>query len=117
MGSWADRTPAAQARTPRSPRTGYRDDDCGGAGEPARRVARRRGDADHIGRWRGVYQAGEEKSDYAWIVELGGFHVSGPCTPTEVTRRFGHGSYRVTAYGFDPAGLRWEVLVEDLAAT
>ena len=67
-----------------------------------------------VGLWRGVYQAGEEKADYAWIVERGGFHVSGPCAPSEITRRFGRGSYRVTAYGFDPPGLRWEVLVEDL---
>ena len=70
-----------------------------------------------IGRWRGVYQAGDDKADYAWILELGGFHASGPCTLAEVTRRFGPGSYRVTAYGFEPQGIRWEVLVEDLVVT
>lgn len=69
-----------------------------------------------VGRWRGPFQAGEEDIQYAWIVELGGFHVSGPCTPSEITRRFGLGDYRVTAYGFDPPGLRWELLVEGLAA-
>ena len=44
----------------------------------------------------------------------------GPCSPgeagisTDVVRRYGPGSYRATAYGFDPPGVRWEVLVEDL---
>ncbi len=68
-----------------------------------------------VGRWRGVFPAGEDQLDYAWINELGGFVVAGPCTVDEITRRYGRGSYRVSAYGFDPAGLRWEVLVEDLA--
>ena len=67
-----------------------------------------------VSRWRGVYPAGEDRAEFAWLVELGGFHVSGPCTADEVTRRFGPGSYRVTAYGFDPPGIRWEILVEDL---
>lgn len=67
-----------------------------------------------VGRWRGVFQAGEDLAQYAWFVELGGFLVSGPCTPTEITRRYGCGSYRVTAYAFEPSGLRWELLVEDL---
>jgi hypothetical protein len=67
-----------------------------------------------VGRWRGQYQAGDDKADYAWIVELGGFLVSGPCEVREITRRFGPGDYRITAYGFDPSGLRWEILVEDL---
>jgi hypothetical protein len=65
-----------------------------------------------VGRWRGVHPV--EDLEYAWIVELGGFLVSGPCTPHEITRRFGRGSYRVSLYGFEPAGLRWEVLIEDL---
>lgn len=68
-----------------------------------------------VGRWRGVYPAGEDRADYAWIIELGGFHVSGPCTSDDITRRYGPGSYRVTAYCFDPPALRWEVLVEDLS--
>jgi hypothetical protein len=72
-----------------------------------------------VGRFRGLFPAGEgdERADYAWIAELGGFHVSGPCMVEEITRRYGPGSYRVTAYGFDPPGLRWEVVVEDLQST
>jgi DNA-binding transcriptional MerR regulator len=68
-----------------------------------------------VGRWRGAFPAGEDQLDYAWINELGGFVVAGPCTADEVTRRYGRGSYRVSAYGFEPAGIRWEVLVEDLS--
>jgi hypothetical protein len=48
-------------------------------------------------------------------VELGGFHVSGPCGLDDIVRRYGPGSYRVTAYGFEPPALLWEVLVEDLS--
>jgi hypothetical protein len=69
-----------------------------------------------VGRWRGPCLAGEDPADYAWIVELGGFVVAGPCTTSEITRRHGPGSYRVTAYGFEAAGLRWELLVRDLRA-
>lgn len=68
-----------------------------------------------VGRWRGVFPAGEDQLDYAWINELGGFVVAGPCSVDEITRRYGRGSYRVSAYGFEPAGIRWEVLIEDLA--
>ncbi len=64
------------------------------------------------GRFRGPFQHGDHA--YAEVVELGGFHVSGPCTVEEITRRFGPGDYRITAYGFDPPGLRWELLVEGL---
>lgn len=67
-----------------------------------------------VGRWRGPAMCGDDQQDYAWIIELGGFLVSGPCGTSEITRRYGRGSYRVTAYGFDPSGLRWEVLVKDL---
>jgi hypothetical protein len=67
-----------------------------------------------VGRWRGIYQAGDDKADYAWIVELGGFHVAGPCLLEEITRRYGPGNYRVSAYSPELGGLRWEVLVEDL---
>jgi AcrR family transcriptional regulator len=67
-----------------------------------------------VGRFRGGYQHGEH--EYAEVLELGGFHVSGPCTAEEITRRFGSGGFRITAYGFDPACLRWEVFVEDLAS-
>lgn len=66
-----------------------------------------------VGRSRGDFQHGD--LEFIEIVELGGFHVSGPCTIDEVTRRFGPGDYRVTAYGFEPPGLRWELLVGDLA--
>lgn len=67
-----------------------------------------------VARYRESYQHGEY--DYPRVNELGGFHVSGPSSLEEITRRFGPGSYRVTAYGFDPPGLRWELLVEDLPA-
>jgi hypothetical protein len=67
-----------------------------------------------VGRWRGQWQTGEHDADYAWIIELGGFQVSGPCSPDEILRRHGRGSYRITAFGFDPPGVRWEVLIEDL---
>lgn len=40
-----------------------------------------------------------------------------PCTLDETTRRFGPGDYQVTAYGFDPPGSRWELLVAGLAAS
>lgn len=52
--------------------------------------------------------------DFARIDELGGFHVSGPTTIAEITGRYGKGAFRVTAYGFEPNGLRWEALVEGL---
>jgi hypothetical protein len=64
------------------------------------------------GRSRGDFQHGE--LEFIEIIELGGFHVSGPCGLDEITRRFGPGDYRVTAYGFDPTGLRWELLVSGL---
>ena len=70
-----------------------------------------------IARSHGIFPAGEgnERAEYAWLIELGGFQVSGPCSVEEITRRYGPGSYRVTAYGFDPPGVRWEVLIEELA--
>jgi hypothetical protein len=66
-----------------------------------------------VGRSRGDFQHSE--LEFIEIVELGGFHVSGPCGLDEITRRFGPGDYRVTAYGFDPTGLRWELLVSGIA--
>ena len=72
-----------------------------------------------VGRYRGEYMATtpeDTDGSFAHISELGGFHVSGPCDPTVITERFGNGSYRVSAYGFDPPMLRWEVLVAGLAA-
>jgi transcriptional regulator with XRE-family HTH domain len=68
-----------------------------------------------VGRYRGPFSSttpeGDQK-DYAWVVELGGFLVSGPCELTEITRRFGDGDYRVTAYCVDPPTLWWEVIVK-----
>jgi hypothetical protein len=43
------------------------------------------------------------------VTELGGFHVIGPIELGEIARRYGRGDYRVTAYSFDPPGVRWEV--------
>jgi hypothetical protein len=62
-----------------------------------------------VGRYRGAYFHG----DYAYpeVVELGGFHVAGPCKVDEIERRYGAGDYRVTAFGFEPPGLRWELIV------
>jgi transcriptional regulator with XRE-family HTH domain len=68
-----------------------------------------------VGRYRGLFQSGE--TEYNEVVELGGFHVSGPCTLEDISSRFGPGSYRVTAYGFEPAGLRWELLVGAIQQT
>jgi hypothetical protein len=67
-----------------------------------------------VARFREEFQHGEH--EYLRIDELGGFYISGPCRIEDITRRFGPGSYRVTAYGFDPPGLRWELLVEGLGA-
>ena len=68
-----------------------------------------------VGRVRGTFEAQNpegEPQDFAFIAELGGFLVSGPCQLTEITRRFGAGDYRVTAYSLDPPTLRWEVLAK-----
>lgn len=51
----------------------------------------------------------EDGTEYRFLVELGGFLVTEPIGIEEITRRAGAGTYRVTAYGFDPPGLRWEV--------
>ncbi len=72
-----------------------------------------------VGRYRGEFQAENpegEPSFYAHITELGGFLTSGPCELTEITRRFGNGDYRVTAYSLEPPTLRWEVLVKGVRA-
>ena len=65
-----------------------------------------------VGRYRGPYAL--DDAHFVDVVELGGFHVSGPCTADKITRRFGSGDYRVSAYAFDPAWLLWEVVVEGL---
>jgi hypothetical protein len=65
-----------------------------------------------VARVRQPHMFGEH--EYICVTELGGFHVSGPCKTTELVRRFGPGTYRVSAYGFDPSGIRWEVVVAGL---
>lgn len=69
-----------------------------------------------VARYRGEFSAPTapdgDNAEFAMVLELGGFYVSGPCALTEITDRYGKGDYRVTAYGFDPPGLRWEVLAE-----
>jgi hypothetical protein len=67
-----------------------------------------------VARFREEFQHGEH--EYLRVDELGGFHVSDACSIDEITRRFGPGAYRITAYGFDPPGLRWELLVDGLGA-
>jgi hypothetical protein len=37
--------------------------------------------------------------------------VSGPISVADIMARVGAGEYRVSAYGFEPPGLRWEVFV------
>jgi DNA-binding transcriptional MerR regulator len=49
--------------------------------------------------------------EYRNLDELGGFVVSGPTTASEIVGRVGAGEYRVTAYGIDVPGMRWEVFV------
>jgi DNA-binding transcriptional MerR regulator len=49
--------------------------------------------------------------EYRNLCELGGFDVSGPISVADIMARVGAGEYRVTAYGFEPRGLRWEVFV------
>lgn len=49
--------------------------------------------------------------EYRNLCELGGFDVSGPIVVADIIARVGAGEYRVTAYGFEPRGLRWEVYV------
>lgn len=49
--------------------------------------------------------------EYRNLSELGGFDVSGAIALADIMARVGAGEYRVSAYGFDPRGLRWEVFV------
>lgn len=49
--------------------------------------------------------------EYRNLDELGGFVVSGPTSLAEIVVRFGAGEYRVSAYGLDVSGLRWEIFV------
>lgn len=68
-----------------------------------------------VGRYRGQYQHGDFV--YPEVVELGGFLVAGPCGFDEIVRRFGRGDYRITAYGFDAPGLRWECIVSGVRSS
>lgn len=49
--------------------------------------------------------------EYRNLCELGGFDASGPLAVADLIARIGAGEYRVSAYGFEPRGLRWEVFV------
>ena len=49
--------------------------------------------------------------EYRNLCELGGFDVTGPSSVADIVARVGAGEYRVSAYGFEPRGLRWEVFV------
>ena len=49
--------------------------------------------------------------EYRNLSELGGFDVSGPIALADIVARVGAGEYRLSAYGFEPRGLRWEVFV------
>ncbi len=49
--------------------------------------------------------------EYRNLCELGGFDASGPISVADIMARVGAGEYRVSAYGFEPRGLRWEVFV------
>jgi hypothetical protein len=49
--------------------------------------------------------------EYRNLCELGGFAVSSPIAVADILARVGAGEYRVSAYGFEPRGLRWEVFV------
>src|SRR4051812_47413159 len=46
--------------------------------------------------------------EYRNLCELGGFDVSSPVAVADIVARVGAGEYRVTAYGFEPRGLRCE---------
>lgn len=48
---------------------------------------------------------------YRNLCELGGFDASGLLAVADLIARVGAGEYRVSAYGFEPRGLRWEVFV------
>jgi len=66
-----------------------------------------------VARFRGI--DAREDIEFADVIELGGFHAAGPLTVADLVARFGRGDFRVTAFGFAPPCLRWEVLVMSLA--
>jgi hypothetical protein len=59
----------------------------------------------------GNHHVFEMKGEVRRVAELGGFVVLGPIEPVELARRYGRGTFRVTAYGYEPPGVRWEVFV------
>ncbi len=65
-----------------------------------------------VGRYRGTYLS--DNVEFADIVELGGFHAAGGCTLNDLTRRFGPGDFRITAYRLTPPALLWEVSARDI---
>ena len=69
-----------------------------------------------VARMIGEFMIPEEASgngfvEYRNLCELGGFDASGPISVADISARVGAGEYRLSAYGFDPRGLRWEVFV------
>jgi hypothetical protein len=66
-----------------------------------------------VARFRGI--DAREEIEFADLVELGGFHAAGPLGVADLVTRFGRGDFRVTAFGFTPPCLRWEILVMGLA--
>jgi transcriptional regulator with XRE-family HTH domain len=72
-----------------------------------------------VARYRGEFQSVNRdgvEAFYADIIELGGFLTAGACEVTEITRRFGDGDYRVTAYCIEPPTLLWEVVATSVHA-
>jgi len=75
-----------------------------------------RGKVGHVTRVLGEFMISEGTGpnafvEYRNLCELGGFDASGPIAVADLVSRVGAGEYRVSAYGFDPRGLRWEVFV------
>jgi hypothetical protein len=69
-----------------------------------------------VARMQGEFMIPDENNgngflEYRNLKELGGFTVTGPLALADLVARVGAGEYRVTAYGFDPRGLRREVFV------
>ena len=60
----------------------------------------------------GEFVIPEEISGNGFVLcELDRFDASGPISVADIIARVEAGEYRVTAYGFEPRGLRWEVFV------
>lgn len=50
-----------------------------------------------------------DDAEYRYVKELGGFVGYGALDAAELWRRYGEGTFRVTACSLEPPGLRWEV--------